>query len=403
MSPATGRRLGLLASLYLSQGLPYGFFVQALPVLLRKLGLGLPAIGAASWLALPWMLKFLWAPLVDRAPPGALGLGRRRAWLLPLQAAGVLGLAALALVDPATALGAVMVGVLFTNLIAATQDIASDGLAVELLEPEERPAGNSVQVAAYRVGMIISGSALLYVFDVAGWAPTLLSMAALLVMASLPVLLWSEPVRPLPPAPPPLSPLSAITRPGMLAWLGLLVAFKAGEALGSGMFRPYLVDAGLGLSEIGGLMGAGGFSAGLVGALLGGWLSSRLGPLRAAALGGLGQAIAVGLWAVPALLGPRPALLWTAALAEPLLSGVATVSIFTAMMRACRRDQGQSATDYTLQASAFVLASLAPAGLSGLLAESLGYPTHFALSAAITLCGALLMATQGEQALRRLE
>ena len=60
------RKLGLLASLYVCQGLPFGFFTQALPVLLRKQGVSLEAIGLSSLLALPWALKFVWAPLVDR-------------------------------------------------------------------------------------------------------------------------------------------------------------------------------------------------------------------------------------------------------------------------------------------------------------------------------------------------
>ena len=62
----TSTKLGLLGALYLSQGLPYGFFTQALPALLRTMGLSLPDIGLASLLALPWALKFLWAPWVDR-------------------------------------------------------------------------------------------------------------------------------------------------------------------------------------------------------------------------------------------------------------------------------------------------------------------------------------------------
>ena len=72
---STRRKLLLLGSLYLAQGLPYGFFTQALPVLPRARGLSLEAIGLSSLLALPWALKFLWAPAVDRQ-------GSRRGWIL---------------------------------------------------------------------------------------------------------------------------------------------------------------------------------------------------------------------------------------------------------------------------------------------------------------------------------
>ena len=77
----------LLASLYFSQGLPYGFFTQALPALMREKDASLPLIGLTSFLVLPWALKFLWAPLVDRY--GSHRLGRRRSWILTLQLLGM--------------------------------------------------------------------------------------------------------------------------------------------------------------------------------------------------------------------------------------------------------------------------------------------------------------------------
>lgn len=388
------RRLGLLASLYLSQGLPYGFFLQALPVLLREQGLSLPAIGASSVLALPWMLKFLWAPLVDATPAGALGLGRRRAWLLPLQGLTALTMALLAGVEPRDALLLVAAGTFVANLLAATQDIATDGLAVELLEPSERGLGNGLQVAAYRLGMIIGGGALLWVFSQVGWAPTFLGMSGLLVLASVPVLLHRE--RPLASAPnPSFSPLAdlaeAAMRPGMPTWLGLIMVFKLGEAMANAMLRPLLVDLGLDIGEIGAMLGTVGFAAGLVGAMAGGLLVRRLGLGRAVLVFGLAQSAAIGLWALPALhIGGAP-LLYAAAALEHLCSGLATVSVFTAMMEGCRRDEGKSGTDYTLQASAFVAATMLGSVLSGYSAQYLGYPGHFALAGLASAAGAILL------------
>ncbi len=405
MREGAPRRLLLLGSLYLSQGLPYGFFVQALPVLLREEGLSLPAIGAASVLALPWMLKLLWAPLVDATPMGALGLGRRRAWLLPLQALAALTMALLAGVEPTEALLLVALGTFIANLLAATQDIATDGLAVELLEPEERGLGNGLQVAAYRLGMIIGGGALLVVFDHHGWTPTFLGMSGLLVLASVPVLLHRE--RPLVAMPPqtfhPLRDLAeAAWRPGMGGWLGLLVVFKLGEALASGMLRPFLVDQGMGLSEVGALLGLVGFTAGGAGALLGGLAVRWMGIPRAVLVFGLAQSLSIALWALPALgVGGRAMLLPAAAL-EHFASGLATVSVFTAMMEACRRDDGKSGTDYTLQASAFVAATMLGTMLSGVLAERLGYAGHFAVAGLLSAAGALLMGRGIGGALSRL-
>ncbi|HIA04044.1 MAG TPA: MFS transporter, partial [Myxococcales bacterium] len=123
--------MGLLSLLYFTQGLPFGFQAKALPLFLREQGTSLQAIGLTSLLALPWMLKALWAPLVDRY--WSPRMGRRRSWILPAQ-----GLLCLLCVAAAWACQnpdiSVLLGIVFLmNLCAATQDIAVDGLAVDLL------------------------------------------------------------------------------------------------------------------------------------------------------------------------------------------------------------------------------------------------------------------------------
>ena len=127
--------LVLLASLYCAQGLPSGLVAHAMPVLLRQHGVDLAWIGLLKLLALPWLLKVLWAPWIDRISSDRLG--HHRGWILPLQS-GVVGcLAVLALMDPQALFGSALWMLLGTllliNLAAATQDVATDGLAVRLL------------------------------------------------------------------------------------------------------------------------------------------------------------------------------------------------------------------------------------------------------------------------------
>src|SRR6476619_2165950 len=130
-------RLALLGTLYFSQGLPFGFFTLALPIVLRQRGTDLATIGASTVLLLPWALKFVWGPLVDR-------YGSRRAWILPLQLGTVVTLAALALVDPSADIGALVIGMAVVTLLASTQDVATDALAVALLPDEDRGIGNGL-------------------------------------------------------------------------------------------------------------------------------------------------------------------------------------------------------------------------------------------------------------------
>ena len=175
MTASTGRKVALLSSLYLCQGLPFGFFTQALPVVLRQQqqGVALGAIGMTALLAAPWALRFLWAPVVDRR--WSTVLGRRRSWILPLQALTIASLCVVASLD-ATATAPLLVAVFAINLLAATQDVATDGLAVDGLTARERGIGNGVQVAGYRVGMILGGGVMLVALERLGWAATFVAM-----------------------------------------------------------------------------------------------------------------------------------------------------------------------------------------------------------------------------------
>jgi RhtX/FptX family siderophore transporter len=373
----TSTKIGLLSSLYLSQGLPYGFFTQALPALLRKQGMSLPDIGLTSLLALPWALKFLWSPLMDKY--GSERLGRRRGYILPLQflAAGVLLL--LAVPSSGLSTGLLLGVVLLVNLLAATQDVATDALAVNLLEPRELGLGNGVQVAGYRVGMILGGGLMLIVFDMAGWRPTLLSLGAILLLATVPILFYREPPSP-PPAPESLGLTWWLRRPRAGTWLVLLLLYKAGEALATGMLRTFLVDSGLGLTDLGWMLGGVGFTAGLGGALVGGALVNRLGHRRALILFGITQAGAVVLYALATKGASLPVLTLVCG-TEHLTSGMATAALFTVMMAESRPEY--AGTDYTVQASIVVIATGGAAAVSGFTAQALGYAGHFLLAAGV--------------------
>ena len=379
----TSAKLGLLAALYLAQGLPFGFFSQALPAVMRQQGVSLATIGLSTLLALPWGLKILWAPWVDTRP--------RRRWVLPLQLGSAAVLFLLALADPRHSLAWLMVGVLLTNLLAATQDIATDGLAVDLLEPDERGLGNGVQVAGYRVGMIIGGGALLIAFEHIGWTWTFCCAAALLVLATIPA--WYHRERPRPPSPPETRGLRQAlghftADRTQVGWLVVLIVYKAGESLATSMLRPFFIDVGLGLADLGILLGMAGFTAGMLGALLGGLAVQRWGRRPALLRLGLLQAIAVATFA---LLPARPdASYYVVVVFEHLASGMATAALFTLMMDRCRPEHG--GTDYTLQASLVVLATGAAGALGGALAQVVGYQATFVIGGVVCALAVVIAA-----------
>lgn len=387
----TRDKLLLLGSLYLSQGLPYGFLTQAVPVLLRQEGASLTTIGDTSILMLPWLLKFLWAPLVDAT--GSSRFGRRRSWIVPLQVLTALTLGALAFSRAESVLPVLLGATFVTALLASTQDVATDGLAVALLDRSERGLGNGVQVAGYRLGMVIGGGLLLVVFARIGWGASFGTMAVLLVLATLPILRHRE--APSEPTPVGESVRALLRRPGMPAWLGILVAYKVGEQLGGTATKPMLVDLGLDLEAIGWLS-AGDSATSLLGALVGGWFAGRMDRLRALVGFGLLQAVGVLAWAAPALGWVGLPGLVVVKLGEGFVGSMATAALFTAMMDACRERSG--GTDYTVQASVVVFAAFLGSVLGGRMADFAirasgsggpGYALHFSVAAFLTALGAL--------------
>lgn len=382
MKRTTRWKLGLLGSLYFSQGLPFGFFSQAMPVLLRKQGYTKEEIGLSSLLALPWALKFLWAPRVERH--WLPSLGQRRSWILPLQAASVAALVGLALLPSMADLQLLMGVVLLLNLLSATQDIATDGLAVDILDPEERGHANGLQVAGYRFGMILGGGVLLILHDRLKWPGTFLAMAAMLVAASAPVAFLKE--APAPEARPDAGAKPAshfLRRRGAWGVIAVLVAYKFGDAFALGMLRPYLVDAGWELPEIGWLLGTAGFVSGLAGALAGGALVTRVGRRQSLVLFGVLQAATVAGYAWLAFLSPGREWVTVLCCGEHFAGGMATAALFTCMMDWCR--PGSNATDYTVQASAVVIATGAATAVSGFSAGALGYFGHFSVATVLAL------------------
>lgn len=383
----TWARLGLLGSLYFSQGLPFGFFTQALPVMLREAGYSLGEVGLASLLALPWALKFLWAPAVDRY--SLPKIGRRKSWIIPLQLTAVAVLAALGFFLQTDSMTTLMVAVFMLNLIAATQDIATDGLAVDMLQPKERGLGNALQVAGYRVGMVIGGGALLILHERLGTSATFLSMAVMTALATIPIVMAPEPSARDAEVRVPMGHVHFLWRPGALRILLLVVVYKGGDAFASSMLRPYLADTGWTLSDIGWLLGTVGFTAGLVGAVVGGALVNQLGRRQSLMLFAALQATTVAGYAFLAGFAPAPETIYFLCAAEHLAGGMATAALFTCMMDWCSEDS--SATDYTVQASAVVIATGVASAVAGFSAQAFGYVSHFAIATALAFAAVLVV------------
>jgi PAT family beta-lactamase induction signal transducer AmpG len=272
-----GRRYALLFVLYFCQGLPGGFLAVVLPVVLREQGLDLTTIGLASALSLPWGLKVLWSPLVDRF--GSQRFGWRRSWIVPAQLGMLATTIAFIWVRPEDSLFHVVVLFLVLNTLAATQDVAVDGWAVELLDEKDLGPGNAAQVGGFKLGNIVGGGVLVGLIGVIGWGGDFMVMASLIASALVFVLFTEEKPRPRPVAREPfLSGLSrlarALLREGPVFWAFIVFA-KFGESFAGAMTKPMLFDHGFSKETIGLVDGFAGGIATVLGAALCGLLVHR--------------------------------------------------------------------------------------------------------------------------------
>lgn len=383
--PATPHKIALLVALYLAQGLPFGFFTLALPVLLRDAGYSLKAISALSLLYLPWALKFLWAPWLDHR-------GTRRAWLLFWQASSIIAALALTRLDLEHGLTVVLIAAFAFNIIAASQDVVTDGLAVRMLEPHERGLANGVQVGAYRIGMILGGGLLLWVFARTGWSVMFGCMAVLLALTVLPVLTLSEPPRLTNVQSPRVRELligwlTRLTVPGMAAFAALIFCYRFGDAMVSNLLGPFLKDTGLSVESIALMKGTVGSITSLLGAALGGWYAFRVRRRTAVLVTGLAQAVTFVLYIVAARGFGGEQLLWTATILEGVIGTMATVALFTLMMDAA--DPAHAGTDYTLFASIFVVVNSAGTFCAAAIADAAGYVPAFSIGTVTAALGCL--------------
>lgn len=404
MSRISPKKIGLLSSLYFAQGLPFGFQANALGLYLTALGLSMERVSLARALALPWMLKALWAPLVDRWGHGRLG--RRKSWIIPMQVGLALACAAAAFVTPQEHLTAFLLLVLLMNLFAATQDIAVDGLAVDVLEPHELGAGNGAQVVGYKIGMAVGGGVLVAASALIGWRGLFLVMAGLYVALTSALSLWREPT-----FAPPAAPTEAgaratfrqivglVRRPGAWALLLFVGTYKTGETLADAMFGPYLVKVhGLLPETVAGWLGGWGIVGSILGSLAGAALASRASLLRAVFVAAALRAIplALQLLLVTGALEAQAHTVVPLAVTEHFFGGVLTTCMFAFMMS--QVDRALGATHFTLLASVEVLGK-APAGLlSGFVVNAVGFGGCFALAVALSVGFLALFAVVGRHA-----
>ncbi|MEN0067378.1 MAG: MFS transporter [Myxococcota bacterium] len=242
------RLLGIVGSLYVAQFIPFSFTNMALPIILRKEGFAATDIGLIQLTSLPYVFKFLWAPLIDRV---RLGRDHYKTWILALSTIHLVGIVALAFVNPGGPLLPLVFSLLIASLAVSTQDVAVDAFVISIMRPDERTMGSMFQNAGLYAGAIVGGFGFMSVYDRIGWQVALLAQAGLFALPLIPLFFVPEPSRPSQRSSVDLrAALQFFTQPGMAGWLLILGLIRLPLVLTLIPMRLMMVDQGMSMDEI---------------------------------------------------------------------------------------------------------------------------------------------------------
>lgn len=386
-----GRMLAIL-SLGISSGLPLLLIGSTLKAWMKLEGVDLTVIGLAGLVGLPYSLKFLWAPLMDRFPLPFLG--RRRGWIFVTQIAIAVCLVGLAFSNPSTQLWQVVGLSMLCAFLSASQDIVIDAYRRELLAISELGLGSAMGTNGYRLGLYAAGAGALFLAADFSWPTSYLVMAGLMASFTLITLLSPEPKsQPTPPK----TFEEAIAKPfvdffrrrGAVEILIFILLYKVGDSMASDMFTPFYLDMQFSLKEIAVVAKTMGVWATILGATIGGILMLKLPMMRALWIFGILQAVSTASFAALAYSGYSIWLL-SAVIAFENITGGMGATAYTAFMAALCNTRF-TATQYALLSSLASVPRIFMGGSSGYIAKHLGWTWYFLFCTAIALPGMLML------------
>ncbi|MDE3169318.1 MAG: MFS transporter [Acidobacteriota bacterium] len=388
-----------------SSGLPYLLTFSTLSAWLATAGVKRAAIGAFALVATPYSLKFLWSPLMDRLKP-PLPLGRRRGWGITIQASLVAALLGLSTCDPKRNLMTMAALAVIVAFLSATQDIVIDAFRVEYLPLDlQGPGAGSVETG-YRIGWLFSGAGSLVIAARAGWHAAYITMAVLQAACMFIFVFSSEPAASTEEAlaraaeretfahwfkKAVVGPFSDFMRRPLWPVI-LLFAFdyKLGEGMSAIMSTPlYINSLGFSLNEIAAVSKFVGFFAVVVGALIGGAVTVRLGILRSLMFCGILQVAGNLFYVLQAVGGHRLSYLAICVTAEQVTSAMAGAALIAYLSSLCSPEF--TATQYALLSSLTFLGAKVFGAFSGVLADAVGWVPFFLIATAATIPALLLL------------
>jgi PAT family beta-lactamase induction signal transducer AmpG len=374
-----------------ASGLPLALTSTALQAWMKTENIDLGTIGLFSLVTLPYALKFIWAPLMDRYVPPFLG--RRRGWIIISQIGLVAFIVAMGLSNPKITPGLFAFFSLLVAFFSASQDIAIDAFRAEILDESELGAGASVYIMGYRIAMIVSGAGALAMADHMSWSMVYNIMAACMVIGILANLFAPEPVA----EKAPKSLMDAVYQPfmeffkrvGAIEMLIFILIYKIDVAFAMALTTPFMLDLGFTKTDVAAVLKGAGVVATIFGTFLGGALLSKWGIKKSLWVFGIIQAASGFTFYLLAHMGHNYPMMVTAVCVENICSGLATAAFTAFMMNLC--DKRFTATQYALLTSFMALTRIMVSTPSGFIAKGVGWEMYFIISILISIPGLIML------------
>ena len=376
-----------------SSGLPLALSGGTLQAWLTVEDVDIKTIGLFSLVGLPYTLKFLWSPLMDRFVVPIFG--RRRGWIALSQLALIGLILGMSVTSPQNGLWFLALLAFCLTFVSASQDVAIDAYRTEVLRERERGMGAAVSVTGYRVAMLISGALALILSEYLGWRATYMLMALIMSIGVVAVWLGPEPEDP---GTPPASMKDAVegpfkeffSRTGVWSLLALIVLYKLGDAFAGSLTTTFLIrGVNFSVGEVGAINKGMGLASTIIGALFGGVLMARLRLFKALLFFGILQAVSNLSFMVLALVGKSyPLMIFTIAF-ENLAGGMGTAAFVAFLMILC--NHSYTATQFALLSALASLGRVFVGPLSGVLVDGMGWTVFFFTTFLFALPGLVLL------------
>jgi PAT family beta-lactamase induction signal transducer AmpG len=386
------RRLLAVLVLGFSSGLPLALTGATLQAWMKTEDVDLRVIGLFSLVGLPYALKFLWAPLMDRYTPPFLG--RRRGWMLVTQILVMFSVMLLALAKPSHFPGMTAFFALMVAFFSASQDVVVDAYRTDVLAESELGPGAGLHITGYRIAMLVSGSLALLLSDKISWKLVYFAMAFMMIIGMIATLMAPEATVEVKP---PRSLREAVVLPfveflkrrGAFEVLAFILLYKLDVVLATALTTPFMMDLGFSRTDIGLVTKGFGLAATIVGSLAGGLLMPKLGMKRGLFFFGIFQGVSTYTFLMLARAGHNYPLMVSSIAIENFCSGMGNAAFFAFLMSVC--DKRYTATQFALLSSFMALTRIFGGAPSGFLVKMMGWQNFYVLCIFIMIPGLLLL------------